>query len=324
VNRLVLAAIVVVGVPLVLMGYVTLMEGALRLLPGRRERAVRPWLWLLPAFFFLCTFLLYPAIKTTILSFYGPDSTQPVGLANYAFIFTNQAMQIALRNNGLWLLLFTSATVALGLLIAVLVDRVKYESVAKSVVFLPMAISFAAASVIWKFMYDYRPPGTPQTGTLNAVMTALIPGFQPQAWLINAPLNNVFIIIAAVWVWTGFCMVVLSAALKAISGEMLEAARVDGANEWQVFWRVTFPLLGPTVAVVVTIMVVFALKTFDVVYVMTSGNYDTQIIAFSQYQEMFRNHDFGRASTIGVILLLAILPVLGFNMQRFRQQEAER
>src|SRR5207237_10726927 len=138
------------------------------------------------------------------------------------------------------------------------------------------------------------------------------------AWLINGPWNNAFIIVAGVWVWTGFCMVVLSAALKGLSGEVLEAGRVDGANEWQLFWSVTFPLLGPTVAVVATVMLVFALQTFDVVYVMTSGNFGTQILAFSQYQEMFTDHDVGRASAIGVTLLLAILPVLAFNLRRFR------
>jgi alpha-glucoside transport system permease protein len=322
-ERLALAGAVVVGVPLLLVGYITLVEVLLRSLSSRRAVAMRPWLWVTPACFFLGVFLIYPTLKTLYLSFLGADSKRLVGLANYAFVFTDPSMQTALRNNGLWLVLFTFLTVALGLLAAVLADRVRYESVAKSIIFVPMAISFAAASVVWKFMYDYKPEGTAQTGGLNALLT-LIPGFQPQAWLINSPLNNVFLIGAGVWVWTGFCMVVLSAALKSISGEVLEAARVDGANEWQLFWRVTFPLLGATMAVVVTIMLVFALKTFDVVYVMTSGNYNTQIIAFSQYQQMFVNRDFGHASAIGVVLLVAILPVLAFNLNRFRQQEAVR
>jgi len=323
VGRLVLAAAVVAGVPVLLVGYITLVEGALVALPTRRAAAVRPWLWTAPGFFFLCVFLVYPTLKTIQLSLFGPDSSGFVGLANYLAIFTQSATQVALRNNGLWLVLFTFLTVALGLLIAVLTDRVRYESFAQSIVFLPMAISFTAASVIWKFMFDYRPAGTAQTGTLNALLT-LIPGFQPRAWLVNAPLNTVFLILASTWVWTGFCMVILSAALKGLSAEVLDAARIDGANEWQVFWRVIFPLLGGTVAVVTTVMIVFSLKTFDVVYVMTSGNFSTQIIAFSQYQQMFINRDFGKASAIGVVLLVAILPVLAFNLQRFRQQEAER
>jgi len=322
--RVALAVAVIVGVPVVLVGYVSLVEAALRPLSARAASRLRPWLWLAPGCFFLAVFLVYPSIETIRLSFLGPDSKQPVGLANYVFLFTDGAMRIALRNNGFWLVGFTALTVFLGLLVAVLTDRVRYESVAKSIVFLPMAISFTAASVIWKFMFDYQPAGATQTGTLNAVLTLLLPGFQPQAWLVNSPLNNLFLIIASVWVWTGFCMVILSAALKGISGDVLEAARVDGANEWQVFRSVTLPLLAPTVAVAVTIMLVFALKTFDVVYVMTSGNFNTQIIAFSQYQQMFINRDFGHASAIGVLLLVAILPVLAFNLQRFRQQEAIR
>lgn len=316
-----LALAVVIGVPLALVGYISLVEIALRLMPDRTGRKVRPWLWLLPAAFFLGVFLVYPTIHTLMLSFYGPNSEQPVGLTNFEFVFTDPSMLTALRNNGLWLVLFTGGTVILGLLAAVLMDRVRYESVAKSVIFLPMAISFAAASVIWKFIFDFQPAGATQTGTLNALLT-LIPGFQPRAWLINSPSNNLFLIIAGVWVWTGFCMVVLSAALKAVSADVIEAARVDGANEWQVFWRVVLPLLWPTVTVVSTIMVVYALKTFDVVYVMTSGNYNTQILAFSQYQQLFLNQDFGKASAIGAILLVAILPVLAFNLRRFRVQEA--
>src|SRR5579885_207233 len=321
--RVALAVAVIVGVPVVLVGYVSLVEAALRPLSARAASRLRPWLWLAPGCFFLAVFLVYPSIETIRLSFLGPDSKQPVGLANYVFLFTDGAMRIALRNNGFWLVGFTALTVFLGLLVAVLTDRVRYESFAQSIVFLPMAISFTAASVIWKFMFDYRPAGTAQTGTLNALLT-LIPGFQPRAWLVNAPLNTVFLILASTWVWTGFCMVILSAALKGLSAEVLDAARIDGANEWQVFWRVIFPLLGGTVAVVTTVMIVFSLKTFDVVYVMTSGNFSTQIIAFSQYQQMFINRDFGKASAIGVVLLVAILPVLAFNLQRFRQQEAER
>ncbi len=322
-DRLWLAAAVVAGIPLLLVGYITLAEGAVSRLPGRGSGWIRPWLWLAPGLFFITVFLIYPTVGTLRLSFLGPDSTRPVGLANYVFVFTDKSMLVALRNNGLWLVLFTLLTVGLGLLVAVLTDRVRYEAAAKSLVFLPMAVSFTAASVIWKFMFDYRPPGTPQTGTLNAVLS-LIPGFQPRAWLINPPLNNVFLIVAAVWVWTGFCMVILSAALKGIPSEVQEAARVDGATEWQLFWRITFPLLGSTVAVAITIMVVFALKTFDVVYVMTNGNYDTQNTAFAQYEQLFVNHDFGHAAAIGVVLLIAILPVLAFNLRRFQQQESTR
>jgi alpha-glucoside transport system permease protein len=323
-DRLILAAIAVVGVPAALAGYVTLAEGFLGLIPERPRAKLRPWLWLAPALAFLLVFLVYPTIRTIVLSFYGSNSERFVGLANYAYVFTDGTMLMALRNNALWLAFFTLLTVTLGLLIAVLTDRVEYEAVAKAIVFLPMAISLVAAGVIWKFMYDFRPPGTPQTGTVNAVLTALLPGFEPQAWLINQPWNNLALIVAAVWVWTGFCMVVLSAGLKGVPSEILEAARVDGAHEWQVFWRVIVPMLGSTIAVVATTMMIMALKAFELVYVTTNGNFDTEVIANRMYKELFNVRDFGRASAVAVVLLAAIVPVMLFNLRRFREQEAMR
>ena len=323
-DRLLLAAVVVAGVPLALVGYVALAEGLARLLPGRWGARARPWLWLAPALAFLAVFLVYPTLNTVWLSFHGPRSDAFVGLTNYAFVFTDAAMLEALRNNALWVVFFTLLTVTLGLVIAVLADRVPYESAAKSIVFLPMAISFVAAGVIWKFMYDYQPPGLPQTGTANAVLTAAVPGADPVPWLINQPWNNGALIAAAVWVWTGFCLVILSAALKGIPAEVLEAARVDGAGEWQVFARVIVPMMGSTIAVVATTMVIFALKAFDIVYVMTNGNFGTEVIANRMYKELFTVRDFGRASAIAVVLLAAIVPVMLFNLKRFREQEAAR
>src|SRR5439155_16431637 len=203
-DRLALAAIVVVGVPLALVAYITLVERLLGLMPSRGRSAARPWLWLGPALACLAIFLLYPALNTIYLSLYSANTERFVGLANFLYVFTDGTMLLALRNNLIWLVFFTLLTVCLGLLIAVLTDRVPYESAANALIFLPMAISFVAAGVIWKFMYDFRPPGTPQTGTLNAALTTSLPGFEPQAWLINSPLNNLALIVAAVWVWTGF------------------------------------------------------------------------------------------------------------------------
>ena len=173
-------------------------------------------------------------------------------------------------------------------------------------------------------MYDYRPPGLPQTGTVNALLTALVSGFEPQAWLINTPTNNLALIAVAVWTWTGFCVVILSAALKGIPTEVLEAARVDGAGEWQIFRYVILPLISPTVAVVTTTMIIFALKAFDIVYVMTNGNYDTEVIANRMYKEMFNFRHFGRAAAIAVVLLIAIVPVMLLNIRRFKFQEETR
>jgi alpha-glucoside transport system permease protein len=229
---------------------------------------------------------------------------------------------IALRNSLIWLVALTVITVGLGLLIALVVDRVRYETVAKTVIFVPLAISMVAASVIWTFMYYYTTPPDPQVGTFNAVIG--VAGVQPQAWvqLSDGAINTLLLVVVMAWMWTGFAMVILSAALKGINPELLEAARVDGATERQVFQGITLPLLAPTVAVVTTTMIITALKAFDIVYVMTSGNFDTQVVAFQMYQQMTTNP--GRSSAIAVILLLAIIPVMAVNIRRFRAQEAIR
>ncbi|MBE3599284.1 MAG: sugar ABC transporter permease [Limnochordaceae bacterium] len=246
-----------------------------------------------------------------------------VGLSNYVRLFTSSAMLTAFRNNLLWLVVFTAGTVGLGLLMAVLTDRVRYEAAAKALIFLPMAISFVGAGVIWKFMYAYQPPGVPQIGLANQVMVML--GQQPRGWLVERPwVNNLALIAVGVWIWTGFAMVVLSAAYKAIPKELLEAARVDGATEWQVFWRISLPVIQSTVAVVATTMIINVLKVFDIVYVMTNGNFGTEVMANRMYKEMFEYQDFGRASAIAVILFLAIVPIMLANIRRFRRQEATR
>ena len=316
--------LVAVGVPAIQIGYVILVERLLSLLPARTQRTLRPGLWLAPALAFLAAFLIYPAGYTVYLSVLDARSAAFVGVRNYVFAFTNREMLIALRNNLLWLVCFTGLTVGAGLLLAVLTDRVRYEAAAKSIIFLPMAISFVAASVIWKFVYEFRPAGALQIGLLNAALTALLPGVRPVAWLVNLLTNNLALIAVGVWVWTGFCLVILSAALKGIPAELLEAARVDGATEWQVFRQLVLPSLSPTIAVVTTTMVIFALKAFDVVYVMTNGNFNTEVIANRMYKEMFTSRDFGRASAIAVLLFGATVPIMIANIRRFRQQEAIR
>ena len=321
-DRIIQAIVVLAGVPAVLVGYIALIEWLLRFLPDKTRPKVRPWLWLAPALAFLAIFLVYPALNTMLLSFQNKDSSKFVGLDNYGYAFTSHDFLIALRNNGLWIVFFTLFAVTTGLLIAVLADRVPYESAAKAMIFLPGAISFVAAGVIWKFMYDYRPPGTPQTGTVNAVITAF--GGQPQALLLNRATNNPALIFVAVWMSVGFCMVILSAGLKGIPLELVEAARIDGASELQAFRAVTLPLLAPTIAVVATTIVISALKAFDVVYIMTNGAFDTDVIANQMYKQLFNVRDFGRASAIAVILLAAIIPIMILNIRRFREQEAIR
>ncbi len=287
-----------------------------------RTKWYHPWLYVGPALLLLGLFLVYPSIKTFIISFYGPNSKHFVGLANYIYTFTNQGMITAFRNNAIWLIVFTTFTVSFGLIIAVLADRVRYEKIVKSFIFLPMAISMVGASVIWKFVYTYRPAGAHQIGLLDEIVT-LFHG-NPIAWLIRSPWNTLALIAIGVWMWTGFCMVVLSAALKNIPKQLTEAARIDGANEWQIFLRITLPLLWPTVAVVTTTMIVFVLKVFDIVYVMTNGNFSTDVIANIMYKQAFLFGNYGRGSAISVVLLILIVPMMWINIRRFRSQMETR
>ena len=321
-NRILLALIAVVGVPAVMVGYIALVEALVGRLPDKWQGKVRPWFWLAPALLLLGFYLVYPAVNTIGLSFFDKSGAKFVGLENYRYFFTSPDTLTSLRNNALWLVLLAGVVVILGLLFAVLFDRVKYESAAKATVFLPMAISFVAAGVIWKLMYDYQPPGMPQTGTLNGLVALF--GGQPQPWLINLSVNNFALIAIGVWMWTGFALVILSAGLKSIPNEIIEAARVDGATEWQILRSIIVPMLGSTIAVVATTMIINALKAFDIVYVMTNGNYSTDVMANRMYKEMFNFQQFGRASAIATVLLLAIVPVMLFNIRQFRAQEAIR
>ena len=321
-QRLFQAVLVVVGVPAVLIGYVVIAERLLGLFAERSRARIRPWIWIAPGVLFLVVFLVYPTFNTIVLSFQDRAGQAFVGFDNYEYFFTNSDTLVSLRNTVMWVVIMTVGVVGLGLAIAILVDRVRYESIAKSVIFVPLAISFVAASIIWTFMYQFRAPGSTQTGTLNAVLGLV--GLGPEAFIQTAPFNNVFLIIVGIWMWTGFAMVILSAGLKGISTELLEAARVDGASEWQVFRGIIFPLLLPTVFVVGTTIVITALKSFDVIYTMTSGNFDTSVIAYTMYHEMFIVGHFGRASAVAIVLLLAIVPFMALNIRRFREQEAIR
>lgn len=267
-------------------------------------------------------FLVYPTIRTIWLSLHDRTGEAFVGLANFQTLFSSEAFLTSVRNNLLWVIAFPALVLFFGLVIAVLADRVPYEGPVKSLIFLPMAISFVASAVIWKFMYDYQPPGYPQTGTLNGVVTTF--GGEPMTWLINQPWNNLALIVVAVWGFTGFAMVLLSAALKGIAIELLEAARVDGAGEVRIFRSIILPLLMPTVAVLSTTLIIFALKAFDIVYVMTSGNFGTDVLGVLMYKQLFNVRDFGQASAVAVILLIAIIPVLVVNLRRFRFEESMR
>lgn len=319
-QRLLTALIAVIGIPILLVGYIQLGEWVLSRLPRRIAKLMRPYVWVFPAVAFATVFMVLPTINTIFISFQNAKG-DPVGLDNYVYFFSNPETLTSLKNNVLWLVFFTGFVVILGLFISILFDRVRYESIAKTAVFLPLPISAVAASVIWKFMFEFQPAGRAQTGTLNAIIGAA--GFDPTAWLVNTTTNNFALIFIGVWTSTGFAMVIISAALKGISSELLEAARVDGANELQVLRRIVIPLLRPILTVITTTMIITALKVFDIVYVLTSGAYGTDVIARQLFQRV-ANSDYGRAAAVGVVLLLAVTPVLLFNIRSFRQQEEVR
>ncbi len=313
--------------------------------PVMRQSRGTPWLYLLPALIIMTVFILYPMINTVGLSFRNADGTasaastcregQPCWGAweNYRYALTNEldtgnastlleSFWVSSYGNTIkWLLVMVIGTVGIGLVFSVLVDRIKKEALAKSIIFMPMAISFVGAGVIWKFVYNY---GTSQVqiGILNAAITKL--GLEPVAWLSKIPINTLMLIIVGIWMWTGFCMTMLSSAIKAIPEEIIEASRIDGASNFNIFTRIQVPIIAPTIVVVVTTMVINVLKLFDIVYVMTGGNFKTNVIATRMYTEMYTNAQYGRGTAIAVILILLIVPFIVMNIRRFTKQEAMR
>jgi alpha-glucoside transport system permease protein len=243
---------------------------------------------------------------------------QTIGLQNYAFALTSDEMRIAFRNNLLWLIVGTGISVAMGLLIAALVDRIRLESVAKSLIFMPLAISFVGASVIWRFMYAWKPPGVQQIGLLNAILTLF--GNEPIPFIIQPPVNTLALIVIMIWLQTGFCMVVLSAALKGVDHDILEAARIDGADEFQLFFMVIIPMIRGSIITVATTVFISILKVFDIVYVMTNGKFQTEVIANRMFVEMFTFRNFGRASSLAAILLIVVVPIMVLNIRNLRRQ----
>jgi alpha-glucoside transport system permease protein len=297
-----------------------------------KQGRLAPWLYLGPALVIMFVFIIYPTFNTLVLSFTNKTGTASAATGcvagqpcwgvfdDYRYALTDPAMLTALRNNALWLLLMVPGTVALGLIFALLADRVRYESFAKSILFMPMAISFIGAGVIWRFVYYVNSGGGAQIGLLDGILVKL--GFQPVAWLSDSRINNFALMLVGVWLWAGFCMTILSAAVKGLPSEVLEAARVDGANEWNLFWQVMLPMILPTVIVVTTTMVINILKIFDIVFVMTNGNFGTEVIANRMFQLIVS--DVGKSSAIAVVLIVLTIPVMIFNVRRFRAEEAMR
>jgi alpha-glucoside transport system permease protein len=316
----------VVGGVLGAYGIFYFLNMAVEALPRKLSLALIPYAFILPAFAVLGLFLLYPTIQTIVYSFANSDSTAWVGLQNYKDMLGNTDFQQTLLNNLLWIAIVPALTVVIGLVIATLADKLSAtgEKLAKSLIFMPMAISFVGAGTIWKFVYDAHPEGETQIGLLNAIITKL--GHAPVPWLQQSQwnFNDMLLMVILIWLQTGFAMVLLSSAIKAVPLETLEAARIDGANEFQIFMKVIVPQIRGTLITVFITVLIMVLKVFDVVYVMTGGNYKTSVIGLDFFNELFRAQDNGRAAAIVVILLIAVMPVLVYQVYHFRQEEKTR
>jgi len=314
---------VIIGIGVALLLY-WLLNKLAELLPKGAEEKLKPWLYILPAYVALIVYLIYPTILAFIASFQDATSENWVGLENFERLLTNSGFQQTLFNTVLWMIVVPVVTIILGLAIAVLADRLKprYENLSKTIVFMPMAISMVGAATVWRFVYAYRPEGQEQIGLQNAIVTAF--GADPIPWLQQTQfhLNSLLLMVMLLWAQIGFGMVLLSAAIKGVPSDTLEAARIDGANERQIFGRVVVPQIKGTIVVVFITTLISAMKTFDVVYVMTSGQFNTNILGVEFYRQLTINFNNGASSAIVVMLLIAILPVMIYQVRHFREQEA--
>ncbi|WP_245237145.1 carbohydrate ABC transporter permease [Paenibacillus ihuae] len=277
-----------------------------------------PYVFIGPAILLMAWLLLFPIFRTVYLSFMDAGSIRFVGLANYVAVFTERSLLLTLRNNLMWVAAGTFFSVGFGLAIAILADRSSFENTAKSIIFMPMAISFVATGIIWKFVFYYE-SGDEQIGLLNAITTLF--GQEPQAWLtLLRPWNNLLLIAIMVWTQTGFAMVMFSSAIKGVPEELLEAGRIDGANETKIFFHIIIPFIQSTIWTVATTTVVFTLKIFDIVMVMTGGQYETEVIATQFYKQYFQFRNFGYGSALAIVLLLMITPIIYYNLRMFRKE----
>ncbi len=291
-----------------------------QLFPTRTCNKIIPYIFVGPAIAIMACYLLIPTIRTLVLSFMDKSSQHFVGLENYKYVFKDQTTLNSMKNTVIWLVFGTAFSVLFGLTIAILAERSHIEKLAKTLVFLPMAISLVGAGVIWKFIYAYKPAGDNQIGLLNALVCSF--SGKPHNWLGTAPGNTFFLIAIFVWLQTGFALVVLSAALKGVPTEIIEAARIDGAGEFKILLSVILPSISGSIVTVSTTILLAALKCFDIVFSMTNGLYGTEVLASQQYKQMFKFLHYGRGSAIAIIILLAVSPVIWYNLKEFNKQEA--
>ena len=276
-----------------------------------------------PAVLLLAYGLIAPAFLTTVGSFQNADGKSFVGLANYGWIFTNPGNRTFLINTVAWIIIAPLVSTGIGLMLALLLDRMRRESISKSLIFMPMAISFVGAGIIWGLVYEYRDPSGPQVGLMSQI-AQWIGMDDPPNWLLWQPFNNFFLMVIMIWIQVGFAMVVLSAAIKAIPGDVVEAAELDGATGWKLFSKVTIPMVRGTLIVVFTTIMIAVLKIFDIVRTMTNGNFGTQVVANEMYAQAFVQFDVGRGSALAVVLFVAVIPLIAYNVIQLRKERTIR
>jgi alpha-glucoside transport system permease protein len=295
---------------------------------GRLQKPIAVVICLGPALFLVALGLIMPAIMTINNSlkdqqFLGQLDTKYIGLKNYTYAFTDPYTQATILRTVLWLLIVPTASVFVGLLVALLVDRMRRASIPKTMIFLPTAISFVGAAVIWSYVYNYVDPSRPQTGLLSEIAIKL--GWSdPPNWLITVPVNTFLEMIILVWIQTGFAMVILSAALKSIPDEIVESARLDGASGVTLFRTIQIPMIRTTIVVVLTTVMITTLKVFDIVFTINNGNFSTDVLARQIYADMFVTSQVSRGSALAVILFLAVIPLIFYNVRQIRRERETR
>jgi alpha-glucoside transport system permease protein len=287
---------------------------------SKRGEVLQTLAFVLPAVLMLAIGLLYPALRTVFESFRNAGSTEFVGFENYTTIFTNSDQLIVLRNTAMWVILAPIAATLIGLVYAILIDRSRFEKFAKALIFLPMALSLVGASLIWKFVYDYRATENPQIGLANEILKVL--GFDTYRFLLTEPWNNVFLIIILIWVQAGFAMTILSASIKAIPDDIIEAARLDGVAGFRMFRYITVPSIRPSLIVVLTAITITTLKVFDIVRTATGGNFNTSVLAYEFYVQSFRSFNNGLGAALAVLLFILVIPIVVYNIRQMRKLEA--
>ncbi|SHF08919.1 alpha-glucoside transport system permease protein [Kaistia soli DSM 19436] len=318
--RLLTAFIAILGFGAAMSVLYVATDVILQQLPLELSHRLQPLPFIVPGVVMVGYFVALPMVRTLAASLFNRDGTAFVGFANYIQVFTEPFMLETFRNNLLWLVFGAGLTVVFGLTIAALADRSRHEKIAKAIIFMPMAISLVGAGVIWKFIYAFKDPSEPQIGLLNAIVVAF--GGEPQAWIqLIQPWNNLFLIVIVIWLQTGYAMVLFSAAIKSVPNDLLEAARIDGAGEIRIFFSIIIPYIRPTLIAVTATVVIFTLKIFDIVLVMTGGQFGTDVIATQFYNQYFVNRNAGLGSAIAIVLLAAVVPVIVYNLKNFNRNE---